>query len=158
MADRLGLGGIDRDAPPLPAPPDCPGPWTYDEPTHAFYSQAGGVLSGWNGYQLFRWEGGQWVDRTPDVNAGSEPQPPAKPTAGEQPARQTARQETVVPDARPPTPVIAPRLPSADEIERRIGSALDDFDKEPLPEEQARTDDSTQVEPSCESPEEPEDS
>jgi len=95
-ADRLLRGDAGRDFPPPPEPPPPPrahGRWLYEQRHHAFYSQVGGLLSCWNGYQLFYWDRDHWVAQTPLLGAEDEISPRDRAAPGTHPPPPAAKIE-----------------------------------------------------------------
>lgn len=115
-ADRFLRGDADRDFPPPPEPPPPPahGRWRYEQRHHAFYSQAGGFLSCWNGYQLFRWDRDHWVAQTPPPEAEDEPSSRGESAAASRPV--------------PAAPASNAQRPSAANIEQ-LSAGFGEFDK-----------------------------
>jgi hypothetical protein len=137
-ADRFLRGDVGRDFPPPPEPPPPPqarGRWRYEQRHHAFYSQAGGFLSCWNGYQLFRWDRDHWVAQTPLPGAEDEP-----PFGGE---------SATASGSFPAAPVSSAQRPSATKIEQ-LSAGFGEFDKAPPGEEPLGSADD-QYNSSCES-------
>jgi len=118
-ADRLLHGDAGRDFPPPPEPPPPPrahGRWLYEQRHHAFYSQAGGLLSCWNGYQLFYWDRDHWVAQTP---------PPG--VEEEMPSRGLA---ATPPGPGPAAPVTSAQPPPAGKIDQ-LRTGFGEFDQAP---------------------------
>jgi hypothetical protein len=144
-AERFLHGDAGRDFPPPPDPPPPPvthSTWMYEQRHHAFYSQVGGFLSCWNGYQLFRWDRDHWVAQTLPPGTDGEPS-----FRGE---RATASGPV------PSAPVIDAERPSAAKIER-LSTGFGEFDQAPPQAERLRPA-SDQYNSSCESEGESKDS
>jgi hypothetical protein len=144
-AERFLHGDTGRDFPPPPDPPPPPvthSTWMYEQRHHAFYSHAGGFLSCWNGYQLFRWDRDHWVAQTPHPGADGEPSFRGEPAMS--------------PGAARPAPVIDVQRPSATKIEQ-LSTGFGEFDQAPSQADQLRPP-SDQYKSSCESEGESKDS
>ncbi len=151
-------------SPPLP-PPGPPGSWSDNPRKGNFFSEIDGITYCWNGRELFRWDGAQWVEeatvpcseddvtieadrwvnQAPAKEHRTHSQAPAtdkidflpKQVAPEPLGSETVTTEMVTQHDKPP-PLVVPPLPSANEISRRFGKAFDDFEKSPLPADPAR--------------------